>query len=129
MGLQFAWPAAVAILAGSILSVIAFRRKKDPQDKERRRREFVRIRGRIIEGYVTGCRNGGIEYNYRWQGIQYEACQEVIDLIGPNHPHYNFSGPVTVKFLASRPSNSIILAENWSGIPTVNQRLSDPDNG
>lgn len=122
MNLKVVWSSSLAVLAGSLLSVIAFRRrKKNPRERERRRRECVSTQGRIIEGYVTACQNGTIEYSYHWQGIRYEATQDVLDLIESDNRHHDFSGPVAVKFLNSQPSNSIVLAENWSGIPTLHQ--------
>jgi hypothetical protein len=125
MDLKLVWRSALAVLAGSVVSVIAFRRrKKSPPEKERRRRDCVSTQGRIIEGYVTGCQNGTIEYSYHWQGIRYEASQDVLELIESDNQQHDFSGPVTVKFLNSQPSNSIVLAENWSGIPSFHRRTA-----
>jgi hypothetical protein len=121
MNLKLVWGSSLAVLAASLLSVIAFRRKKNPREKERHRRECVSTQGRIIEGYVTACQNGTIEYSYQWRGIRYEASQDVLDLIESDNRHHDFSGPVAVKFLNSQPSNSIVLAENWSGIPTLHR--------
>jgi hypothetical protein len=60
MNLQvaLAWGAAAVVMAGSIVSIAKLRRRNNPRDKERRRRELVRTSGRVIEGYVTGSENG-----------------------------------------------------------------------
>ncbi len=109
--------AAVVVVAGSIASLARLRRRNNPKEKERRRRELVRTSGRVIEGYVTGSENGVVHYSYHWRGVRYEASQDISDLAAEGAHFDGFSGPVTVKFLGSRPSNSIIACEGWSGIP------------
>ena len=76
-----AWGAALAIAAGSILSAVIFRKHKNPREKERRRRELVNMQGRVIEGYVTRCEDGFIEYSYHWRGVRYEASQDISDFL------------------------------------------------
>jgi hypothetical protein len=111
-----AWGAAVAIAAGSIVSVLIHQRKRNPHEKERRRRELVSSQGRAIEGYVSKCEGGFIQYSYRWRGVRYEAAQDISDFLPDTSGLNGFAGPVTIKFLGSRPVDSIILAEKWSGI-------------
>jgi hypothetical protein len=109
--------AVAAVVASSIASIVFLRRRGNPREKERRRRELVHSSGRVIEGYVTGCENGVVHYTYHWRGVRYEASQDISDL-EPKPTHFeDFSGPVTVKFLGSRPSNSMVVSENWSGFP------------
>ena len=75
------------------------------------------MQGRVIEGYVTSCGKTVIEYSYHWRGVRYEASQDISDLRRYQPELHDFSGPATVKFLGARPSNSIVIAEKWSGIP------------
>jgi hypothetical protein len=120
-----AWGAtAVAVVAGSLITAIFLRKSKNHPEKERRRLELVSLRGRVIEGYVTGCENGIIEYSYHWRGVRYEASQNISGLVENDKELKCFSGPATVKFLSSRPSNSIVIAENWSGIPGLPRRAA-----
>ncbi|HYI93204.1 MAG TPA: hypothetical protein VEX68_06650 [Bryobacteraceae bacterium] len=109
------WGATAAVVAGSIASVARLRWRNNPKDKERRRRELVRTSGRVIEGYVTGAQDGVVHYSYHWRGVRYEASQDISDLASQTDYFEGFSGPVTVKFLGSRPSNSIIVCEDWRG--------------
>jgi hypothetical protein len=104
---------AAAALAAPFLRLL----RRSPQDRERRRRELIQARGRVIEGYATGCRDGSIEYSYEWRGVRYEASQDLSDLIANASVYDDYAGPVTVKFLRDRPANSIVLNEKWSGIP------------
>jgi hypothetical protein len=114
-----AWGTALAIAAGSILSAVIFRKRKNPREKERRRRELVNAQGRAIEGYVTRCEDGVIEYSYHWRGVRYEASQDISDFLSNTSGLIGFAGPATIKFLGSRPADSIVLAEKWSGIREV----------
>lgn len=116
------WAAAAAALAAAV-TIVKWRRRGDPYEKERRRRELVNQRGRVIEGYVTAWGSDTVQYSYQWRGVRYETAQDVTGLVEPGL--IDFSGPATVKFLTSRPSNSIVIAESWSGVPGVRQRIAD----
>jgi hypothetical protein len=116
--------AAAAALASSIVTAVLRRKRRNPREKERRRLELVSLRGRVIEGYVTACGNDVIEYSYQWRGVRYEASQDISDLVDTETELHDFSGPATVKFLSARPSNSIVIAENWSGIPGLRRRAA-----
>jgi len=114
------WGAAFAALASSVIGAAIFRRRhKNPRERERRRRDLVSSRGRVIEGFVTGCADNIIEYSYHWRGIGYQAWQDVSELLDAEREPIDFSGPATVKFLSSQPSNSIVISENWTGIPGI----------
>jgi hypothetical protein len=116
----FAWgAAAAAVVASSFASIVILRRRSNPRDKERLRRESVSRSGRVIEGYVSASEGGVIQYSYHWRGVRYEASQDVSDLAAGSTQFDDFSGPVTVKFLGSQPSNSILVAESWTGIPKI----------
>jgi hypothetical protein len=119
-----AWGAAAAAIAASIVSAILLRGRRNPRDKERRRRELVSTQGRVIEGYVTVCANNIIEYSYHWRGVRYEASQDVSDFACDEAAFSDFSGPATVKFLPSRPADSIVMAERWTGIPGVKRKAT-----
>jgi hypothetical protein len=106
--------AAVA-LAAPFLRLL----RRSPQEQERRRRQLIEARGRMIEGYATGFQNGCIEYSYEWRGVRYEASQDISDFILDADVYEDYSGPVTVKFLRDRPGNSIVLNETWSGVPGI----------
>ena len=106
--------AAVA-LAAPFLRLL----RRSPQERERRRRELIQARGRVIEGYATGCRDASIEYSYEWRGVRYEASQDLSDFTADASAFDDYSGPVTVRFLRDRPANSIVLNEKWSGIPGI----------
>lgn len=98
-------------------------RHKDPAELERRRREFLKAHGRICEGRVlelleTG--NGAaplVLYGYEVSGVEYQAAQD-LSFLGdfPVLARCAAGQVASVKFDPQNPSNSIIVAEEWSGV-------------
>ncbi|HYP07497.1 MAG TPA: hypothetical protein VER03_14790 [Bryobacteraceae bacterium] len=106
---------AVLVAAGTLAPFLL--RRKDPKEKERRRRQLVSARGRVIEGYAIESTDTVVVYTYHWRGVRYEAAQDISDFVPPGVESERLSGAVTVKFLREAPANSIVLAEDWSGVP------------
>jgi hypothetical protein len=104
--------AAIGVAAGWVFA----RWRRKPDELERRRRALVQASGRFIEGSCTDVQGGVVYYEYRWRGVEYAATQDLSST--PNvlpHPPESIVGPITVKFLAREPSNSIVFSEEWSG--------------
>jgi hypothetical protein len=55
-------------------------------------------------------------YSYEVRGVEYTASQDVAHLkdFVPNELSVN--GPVSIKYDARNPANSIVVAEQWSGL-------------
>jgi hypothetical protein len=135
--------AAAVLLAGSLL--YRWRsRPPTPEEIERRRRLHVNQVGRIAEGRVTeliqtsppdsgkrksgifSCGNGTVAvpaarqmvcYTYSISGVTYETAQDVTGLEERVHLHRIVAGqPASVKYDPSNPSNSILVADDWSGM-------------
>jgi hypothetical protein len=112
---------AMLVAAGSLVPFL-LRRRKDPKEKERRRRELVCAHGRVIEGYAIESSDAVVVYTYHWRGVRYEASQDISDFLHDQAQPQPLSDSVTVKFLRDEPANSIIIAENWSGIPGLHRK-------
>lgn len=110
-----AWTAAAVVAVGSVLTMV-LRRRRDPREKERRRRQYVNRHGRMIEGFASGCLDGLLCYTYHWRGVRYDASQDVSDFL-TDGALSEYVGPLTVRFLGSKPANSIVICEEWTGIP------------
>jgi hypothetical protein len=128
-------PHVLGTLAASVLCIggaaawFALRRRPTPEEIERERRaELVRT-GRIIDGTVldfSEMESGepgqpqGIRfilYKYSIGGVAYECSQEVTSLAGYMKPEdLRLGFPCSVRYDIRRPENSIVLAENWSGL-------------
>jgi hypothetical protein len=104
--------AGCAIVAG----LLVYNRLRLRVDPESLRRQRIDAHGRVIEGMVTDWHAGVVIYRWSWRGVEYEASQDLRSLahLLPGSED-ELIGPVTVKFLAKDPSNSIVMSESWNG--------------
>lgn len=124
-----------------------YRRRPDPDEMERKRRSYINQVGRIAEGRVTelvelageaqtvtrfgilGPKTTKISptsahhrrlvcYSYSISGVTYETAQDITSLENRDLVARLVSGQVaSVKYDPSNPSNSIVVADDWSGVP------------
>jgi hypothetical protein len=120
------------------------RRPPDPGEIERRRRAYLNRVGRIVEGQVLEIvdrppdahrgKHAGLftkrsadrstngvrkllYYTYSISGVTYETAQDVTGLEERLHLTRAAAGQTaSVKYDPSNPSNSILLADDWSGL-------------
>ena len=117
------------------------RRPRDPEEIERRRREYLSRVGRIVEGEIleilespgvftghTGRRpspeapNGNrkrslVCYTYAISGVTYETAQDVTGFEERACLDRLITGqPASVKYDPQSPGNSMLIAEDWSGL-------------
>jgi hypothetical protein len=138
------WRVVAAVGAGLAASAAVFRwinRRPDPEDAERRRRSHVNQVGRIVDGQIVEIievlpppaeekprksrriesHNGGhrrlVGYTYSISGVSYETAQDVTGLEERAALHRLAAGQAaSVKYDPANPSNSILLADDWSGL-------------
>ncbi|HEY6251671.1 MAG TPA: hypothetical protein VI685_17065 [Candidatus Angelobacter sp.] len=119
----------IAIAAAGIsvaVTVWARRRRKTPEQREQERRMRISEVGRITDGTVTDVselalsETGELQlliYQYDVAGVSYEASQDVTHLRHLVDLHTCRVGlPASIKYDPSNPGNSIVIAENWTGI-------------
>ena len=96
---------------------IAFRIRRNPKDREQRRRLAVNLHGRIGDAMITEVHDGVIFYEYTVRGVVYTASQDISNLREhiPTDPD-RLIGPVGLKYSTQNPANSIIICEHWSGL-------------
>ena len=123
------------------------RRPRDPDEVERRRREYLSRVGRIVEGEILEIRespalnpepnksrgsngkpshaNGNgtaavrslVCYTYSISGVTYETAQDVTGFEERACLHQVITGqPASVKYDPQSPGNSMLIAEDWSGL-------------
>jgi len=116
------YPVLVLVLALVAAALIALgvwiitRIRRDPKDREKRRRLAIHAAGRIIDGSITEVSDTTVFYSYMVAGVQYAASQDIAGLGAPENPERLIGKPVTVKYARRNPANSIIVCEGWSGI-------------
>lgn len=116
---------AAAVLTLTV-SVWTRRHRKTPEQRERERRFRISETGRITDGTVIDVShlnlNGSGEmqlliYKYDVAGVSYEASQDITHLRHMVDLHSCRIGlPASIKYDPANPGNSIVVAENWTGI-------------
>jgi len=110
----------LAALLVVLLAIMSFRAWKNsrvsPEERERRRRASLAASGRMGAATLVEVREGLLFYSYDVRGVEYTASQDVSRLLSLVPEDLAALGPVGVKYDPRNPANSIILAEQWSGI-------------
>lgn len=124
--------AAVALVcAGGAVAWKLLRRGPTEEEIERERRGLLVRSGRIIDGTIldvaTAAQESGqpgevrfVLYQYEIGGVEYECSQDVSalrDVVKPEDLRPGF--PCSVRYDVRRPENSIVVAENWSGLRMI----------
>lgn len=133
--------AAVAAIA--MIAYAFFRPSEDPEAAERKRRLHLNQIGRIAEGQIvdlaehppepheerkklfggkarplTGARaRHFVSYSYAISGVTYHTAQDITGLEGQVRLERLVAGqPASVKYDPSNPTDSILVADDWSGL-------------
>lgn len=134
------WETAAGLALG--VSLLAFtvwwlrRHRPTPDEIERARRTFLAAKGRIVDGMLLdvcqleaedGTTRTMLEYTYRIAGVEYECSQDITamrETIDPEEVRAGF--PCSVRYIQHSPQNSIVIAEQWSGLRTTLLPLPRP---
>ncbi|MGB6458511.1 MAG: hypothetical protein WBG02_00950 [Candidatus Acidiferrum sp.] len=134
---------AAAVAAIAMIAYAFFRPAEVPEEVERRRRLHLNQIGRIAEGQVVelaehppeprenqkklfGSRARPlvdmgprhlVTYGYAISGVTYHTAQDITGLEGQIRFERLVAGqPASVKYDPSNPSDSILVADDWSGL-------------
>jgi hypothetical protein len=112
--------------AALVMAVLLRTKKQTAEDKERERRVWINMNGRITDGTVMDVQEltgkGGIAhqlliYQYDIAGVSYECSQDVTWLRHLIDLHSCRLGlPASIKYDPKNPGNSIVIAEGWTGL-------------
>lgn len=113
--------AALAVALAALIGLIVWlvvRHKPTPEELEKRRRLMVNREGRTIEGEISDADPHRLHYIYKVRGVEYAATQDVDSLLEflPCEP-CRVVGEISVKYLRNNAANSIVVCEEWSGLP------------
>ncbi len=137
-------PLAGLVVVAIVGAFFLFKREPEDSDQlERERRAYLNRIGRIVEGHILECVDAapdGAEpanrsasamrgatqtnaakkllfYSYSISGVTYETAQDVTGFEEQAHlKRIGVGQSASVKYDPSNPSNSILLADDWSGI-------------
>jgi hypothetical protein len=139
--------AAVAMIAALALGMwLVFRRRPTPEELERARRQFLAHSGRLVDGMLLDvCEVEApakskkeparmltmLLFSYRIGGVDYESSQDITDMRGVLDAAQVRAGfPCSARYQPGNPHNSIVVAEEWSGLRAglpVLPAYDDPD--
>jgi hypothetical protein len=115
-----------AAIASGAFFLLLRRKPKNPEEMERRRREWLDNVGRITDGTVIDVQELALEnqtsstmliYQYDVAGVSYEASQDVTYLRQRvNLQSCRLGLPTSVKYDPQNPGNSLVVSERWMGL-------------
>lgn len=117
----------LSVLAMAAAGIMLLCRKRPTaEEQERARRRFLVQSGRLVDGMlldITEVDAGDgrgltmLIYNYRIGGVDYDCSQDVTGLSAIVDAEKVRAGfPCTVRYQPGSPQNSIVVAEQWSGL-------------
>ncbi len=106
---------------GALVSIMGYRAWKasrvPPEERERRRRASLVAGGKITDATLVEIREDALFYSYLVRGLEYTASQDVTALKDKMPDGLSLGiGPVSVRYDAKNPANSIVVAEEWTGL-------------
>lgn len=121
--------AAGILLGGAVVAWTMLRKRPTEEEIERERRLTLVKMGRLVDGTVVdiadlGASESGrsegmklILYRYEIAGVVYNCSQDVTHMAGfVDINECRLSFPASIRYDAHNPENSIIVAENWTGM-------------
>ena len=111
------------VLAGVLVVLVALMAhnawqvsRVPPEERERQRRAMLVARGKMGDATLVEVREDLLFYTYDVRGLEYTASQDVSRLKQNLPDELHVGGPVSVRYDPRNPANSIVLAEQWSGL-------------
>ena len=111
-----------------VVGLISWRAWKDsripPEERERMRRAALVARGKMGDASITEIHDNFLFYAYQVRGVEYTASQDVTSLRDRVPPDLSSLATVSVRYDPKNPANSIVVAEQWSGLHLESRRDS-----
>jgi hypothetical protein len=117
---------AVIVVMGTAALWLLFRKRPTAEELERARRQFLVQSGRLADGMLLDIFEVEAEdgrtltmllFTYRVGGVDYECSQDITDMSSVVDAKQVRAGfPCTVRSQPGNPQNSIVVAEEWSGL-------------
>jgi hypothetical protein len=111
---------------------LMFHKRLSAEQLERARRQYLARSGRLVDGTLLDiCEVEAparskrepartltmLVYSYRIGGVDYESSQDITDMRGVVDADQVWAGfPCTARYQPGNPQNSIVVAEDWTGL-------------
>jgi hypothetical protein len=141
--------AAAAVVGAALLALglwLIFHKQPTAEELERARRKFLAHSGRLVDGMLLDvCEVFSpaktkkekdrtltmLLFSYRIGGVNYESSQDITEMGGVIDAAQVRAGfPCSARYQPGNPHNSIVVAEEWSGLREglpVFPSYDDPD--
>ena len=96
-----------------------------PEERERQRRAQLVSTGKMGDSTLTEVRENLLVYAYVVRGVEYIASQDVSNLRDRVPADLASLTSVLVRYDPRNPANSIVLAEEWTGLHVAERRAPD----
>ncbi len=129
---ELAAAAAVAALLLALGLWLLFRKRPTDEELERARRQFLAHSGRLVDGMLLDiCEVEApakskkepartltmLLYSYRIGGVDYQSSQDITSISGVvDAAQVRIGFPCSARYQPGNPHNSIVVAEEWSGL-------------
>jgi hypothetical protein len=111
---------ALAVVLTVLVALLGYRTWKNsrvsPEERERQRRTGLAAHGKMGDATLVEVREHLIFYSYEVRGVEYTASQDVGRLLEFLPAELPVSTPVMMRYDPRNPANSIVVAEQWSGL-------------
>ena len=111
--------ALAAVLVG-LLAVIGYRAwqrsRVTAEERERRRCAQLVATGKISDAMLVEIRENLVFYSYAVRGVEYTASQDISRLVDKAAVDFAGVSAMSVRYDPRNPANSIVVAEEWSGL-------------
>jgi hypothetical protein len=112
--------AGVLVVLVAIIGFRAWRNSRvSPQERERLRRAGLVASGKMGDATLTEVRDEHLFYAYLVRGVEYTASQDVSSLKQHVPADLSMLAAVSVRYDPRNPANSIVVAEQWTGLHVV----------
>ena len=107
---------AILLMAAGVWIVLKSR--MTAAERERRRRIAIHRNGRMGDANIIDVRGCLLFYSYEIRGVAYTTSQDASDFQDRLPAETSvLIGPVSLKYSPGNPANSIVICEDWSGLP------------
>jgi hypothetical protein len=109
---------ALGIILVALVALWGYRRwqrsRITPEERERQRRAWLVAMGKMGDAMLLEIHDSHLLYSYDVRGVEYTASQDVTCLPVPSD--LSNAPALSVKYDPKNPANSIVVAEEWSGL-------------
>jgi hypothetical protein len=118
-----AMAAAVAV-ALAVFGYRAWQRSRvTAEERERRRCARLVAMGKITDAMLVEIRENVVFYSYSVRGVEYAASQDLSRFTGEAAMNFSGVSAMSVRYDSRNPANSIVAAEQWSGLGGASRML------